>query len=113
MTLHDQCALRKKARLEGWLWKLDKGSLPEKARLSPSQRFIRSKEWKNLRPIVFDYYGRRCMKCGCEEKLQIDHIKPRSDYPELALDFTNLQVLCWSCNKAKGKDIIDYRFKQT
>ena len=34
--------------------------------------------------------------------LEVDHIKPRSTHPELALDFDNLQVLCHDCNQGKG-----------
>ena len=32
----------------------------------------------------------------------IDHIKPRKFFPELALDILNLQLLCAKCNKRKG-----------
>ena len=34
-------------------------------------------------------------------KLHVDHIKPRSKYHELELDFNNLQILCEDCNLGK------------
>jgi 5-methylcytosine-specific restriction endonuclease McrA len=42
--------------------------------------------------------------------IHIDHILPRSKYPELSLVFDNLQVLCESCNLGKSnKDETDWR----
>ncbi|MFC6439752.1 HNH endonuclease [Bowmanella sp. JS7-9] len=33
--------------------------------------------------------------------LQVDHVKPRAKFPELALDINNLQILCEICNIGK------------
>jgi 5-methylcytosine-specific restriction endonuclease McrA len=42
--------------------------------------------------------------------IHVDHIKPRSLYPELALEFSNLQVLCMDCNQGKSnRDFTDWR----
>ena len=76
--------------------------------------FLESKEWKSLRREVVKVYGRRCMKCGTTPKnprhTHVDHIKNRREFPDLALDFNNLQVLCCRCNKHKGnKHSTDYR----
>lgn len=51
------------------------------------------------------------MLCGSTEKpMQVDHIKPRKKYPELALDPNNVQVLCKLCNMGKGdRDETDFR----
>jgi 5-methylcytosine-specific restriction endonuclease McrA len=46
----------------------------------------------------------KCMCCGSTERIVVDHIKPRRKYPQLALDFDNLQVLCVDCNHGKGSD---------
>lgn len=79
-------------------------------KLSKSNTFIASPEWKELRQIVINHYGATCMKCGGTSQINVDHIKPKSKYPELALSFDNQQVLCWPCNKAKGiVDETDYR----
>jgi 5-methylcytosine-specific restriction endonuclease McrA len=78
--------------------------------------FLQSAEWKKLRSLAIRVYGRKCMKCGSTPKnpsmTHVDHIKCRKNYPELALEFDNLQILCCKCNKEKGnKNSIDYRFK--
>ena len=42
--------------------------------------------------------------------IHVDHIKPRSTHPELALDPNNLQVMCDDCNLGKSNtDQIDWR----
>jgi len=42
--------------------------------------------------------------------LHVDHIKPRSKYPELSLTFSNLQILCEDCNFGKSNiDQTDWR----
>lgn len=75
--------------------------------------FYRSKAWRDLRYKALKLYGRQCMCCGAKPPsvvLHVDHIKPRSKYPELELDITNLQILCEDCNLGKSnKDEIDYR----
>jgi len=67
--------------------------------------------WKNLRLGVLEIYGPLCMKCGASNRrIDVDHIKPKSLFPELALTFENMQVLCEICNQEKGvKSQIDYR----
>jgi len=68
--------------------------------------FLQSPEWKALRVQALELYGRRCAKCGQEQtrsrRINVDHIKPRKFFPELALELSNLQPLCGPCNKAKG-----------
>lgn len=51
------------------------------------------------------------MRCDREDGvIQVDHIKPRSKYPELSLDIDNLQILCKACNKEKlNYHSTDYR----
>ena len=53
------------------------------------------------------------MKCGKSHvEIHVDHIRPRSKFPKLELDFDNLQVLCKSCNKEKSNlHSTDYRPK--
>lgn len=59
--------------------------------------------------------GRRCECCGASPSdgvtvINVDHIKPRARYPELALVKANLQVLCSVCNHGKGNwDETDWR----
>src|SRR5690606_15930335 len=52
-----------------------------------------------------------CMLCQATGiELHVDHIKPRSTHPDLALDENNLQVLCKPCNLGKrNRDDADFR----
>jgi hypothetical protein len=45
-------------------------------------------------------YNFKCVGCGTDENLTIDHIKPVSKGG--SDDFNNLQILCKSCNSKKG-----------
>lgn len=73
--------------------------------------FYMTKEWRQLRYSVLVKYGKICMCCGSKQGyLHVDHIKPRSKFPELELEFSNLQVLCESCNVGKSnQDQTDWR----
>ncbi len=64
--------------------------------------------------VVLKKYGARCQCCGADAshgiRINVDHIKPRRDFPALALDESNLQVLCEDCNHGKGNwDRTDWR----
>lgn len=56
--------------------------------------------------VVLTKRGARCECCGATPKngiaIHVDHIKPRRKYPELALEESNLQILCEVCNHGKG-----------
>jgi 5-methylcytosine-specific restriction endonuclease McrA len=73
--------------------------------------FYNSKQWQKMRIKVLAVYGRKCMKCDrVDGAMHIDHIKPRSKFPELSLTFDNLQVLCPDCNIEKWNyHATDYR----
>jgi 5-methylcytosine-specific restriction endonuclease McrA len=75
-----------------------------------SDKFLESFKWRKLRMQVLKKYGSRCMCCGSTGKICVDHIKCRKKFPELALEITNLQVLCEPCNHGKGNwDSTDWR----
>lgn len=72
-----------------------------------SNSFYVSDEWRKLRVRVLQKYGCRCMMCGRNPKedgvkIHVDHIKPLSKHPKLALVFENLQILCEDCNLGKS-----------
>jgi len=76
--------------------------------------FLTSKAWMRARLKALKEYGNKCQSCGQSPsdgiRLNVDHIKPRRLFPELALDPTNLQVLCSQCNEGKGNwDMTDFR----
>ncbi len=66
--------------------------------------FYRSKEWRIVRKQVLKNQP-ECQKCKSKKNLQVDHIKPRSKFPHLALQFKNLQTLCQRCNFRKGASL--------
>lgn len=57
-----------------------------------------SKEYKAFRKQVLQRDNYKCTKCGETENLQIHHIKPTKDYPELIMDLDNVQTLCLLCH---------------
>jgi hypothetical protein len=67
-----------------------------------SSSFYNSSDWKEIRSITLKNNENKCILCGSRSNLAVDHIKPRSKYPELALDIDNTQILCQSCNSSKG-----------
>jgi len=54
---------------------------------------------KNIKKIVWERDGARCVECGNTEDLQFDHIIPFSKGGANTAE--NLQILCVKCNKKK------------
>jgi 5-methylcytosine-specific restriction endonuclease McrA len=76
--------------------------------------FLSTYEWRKVRMLALKKYGPRCQCCGATPKdgavMNVDHIKPRKLFPDLALDVNNLQILCHECNHGKGNwDKTDWR----
>lgn len=76
--------------------------------------FYRSDEWRAVRYIALKAADGACQCCGARGSkhapLHVDHIKPRSKFPELSLVAANLQVLCRDCNLGKSnRDETDWR----
>lgn len=87
---------------------------PSMTMRADDRHFLSSRAWLSLRYRVLKKYGARCQACGRGARdgaiVQVDHIKPRSRFPELALRIDNLQVLCRDCNFGKGTaDTTDWR----
>lgn len=79
-----------------------------------SREFLQTYEWRRVRMMALKRYGARCMCCGASPEtgatMNVDHIKPRKLFPQLALDLDNLQILCHECNHGKGNwDMTDWR----
>lgn len=80
----------------------------------PESGFYNSRDWLAVRYETLRKQGARCRCCGRTARdgaiIQVDHILPRSRFPELALSADNLQVLCRDCNLGKGaRDSTDWR----
>lgn len=59
-----------------------------------------SKEWKAMRKMVFERDNYTCQECGVRGKeLHPDHIKPKSQFPELVFEISNVRTLCKPCHK--------------
>lgn len=76
--------------------------------------FYDTDEWRTVRYMALKQHGGCCQCCGNRaapgRPLHVDHIKPRSKFPELELELNNLQVLCADCNLGKRAwDETDWR----
>lgn len=68
-------------------------------------------KWKGGR--CGKYWGKQCLErddyicqvCGLrdEEIMQVDHIKPKSLFPELKFDLNNLRTICPNCHERKSR----------
>ena len=98
---------------DSWEWKPEKKDIPEikmiktakkstgrkkdrYARVSKkdNEDFYKSREWLELRVRVLEKYECKCMMCGRSPKyhevvIHVDHIKPRSKFPEQSLRISN------------------------
>lgn len=87
--------------------------VPYKKKKPKKEDFYKSREWRELRYQALIQYGRQCLCCGAKPPtvvLHVDHVRPRSLYPELELDIHNLQILCEDCNLGKSnKSDDDFR----
>jgi hypothetical protein len=85
--------------------------LSKELSLTYDKSFYTKPQWLELRYKALLQHGRQCMACNkTTGKIHVDHIKPRSKYPELELSLSNLQVLCEDCNLGKSNtDETDWR----
>ena len=79
--------------------------------------FLQSFEWRSLRMRALKLYGAKCQCCGATPAsgavMNVDHVKPRKTASHLALELSNLQILCHECNHGKGNwDKTDWRFRR-
>lgn len=120
----------KKQYMTDFYWRLvgkPRGGIPDKPPQKPicglpaaivkSKAFYDTAEWKAVRYEALKKHGAACQCCGATRAqrvfIQVDHIKPRSTHPELALDINNLQILCEPCNSGKSnRDRTDWRHEK-
>ncbi len=61
--------------------------------------------WQNkYRLRLLTEAGEQCSQCGGKKDLQIDHRIPVALRPDLAFEYSNLQILCSPCHKQKSKE---------
>jgi 5-methylcytosine-specific restriction protein A len=65
-------------------------------------RFYDKQIWRRLRRRILERDRYRCVRCkayvGGKGDARVDHIKPISVAPHLALDPSNLRTLCATCD---------------
>ena len=62
---------------------------------------------KEVKQQVFELHGEKCLCCGSEINISLDHVIPVFHGGISHVD--NLQPLCKSCNSRKGTKTTDYR----
>lgn len=64
--------------------------------------FYGGKDWLGVRRKVLARDGYRCVVCGADVRgagnARVDHVEPRTERPDLALEPSNLRTLCVSCD---------------
>lgn len=60
----------------------------------------KSVEYLDWKAQVFVRDNRTCVLCGSTKRIEADHIKPFSTYPELRFDISNGRTLCHECHRA-------------
>ena len=50
---------------------------------------------KSYRTKAFRFYGRKCMRCGSEDRLEVHH----KDRDRSNNELSNLEVVCFSCHQ--------------
>ena len=72
------------------------------------------REWRKVRYKALVRDGGKCQCCGRTAqdgvRMDGDHILPKSKYPLLSLELSNIQILCHECNRSKSNtDETDWR----
>lgn len=65
---------------------------------SKTAKIRQSKEYKEFRKRILKRDNYQCVMCGEIENLQVHHIKPVKDFPELIMEENNAQTLCLICH---------------
>jgi 5-methylcytosine-specific restriction endonuclease McrA len=69
----------------------------------PSRKVQKTRRWQAVRFRVLRRDGWRCVQCGARGRVEVDHIKPVRERPDLAFDESNLQTLCKTHHSLKTR----------
>ncbi|WP_170958672.1 HNH endonuclease [Bacillus wiedmannii] len=75
---------------------------------------LSSTRWRKLRSLIIKRDKGCCQRCLIKfrlingDQLQVHHIKPRIEFPELMFDETNLITVCKTCNLQIGLKELDF-----
>ncbi len=101
--------LKTKSQLEGKLSELKSIAKEIHTKYEPRQEFQRWRDSQEGQTWKCKRYRKQKQRCAiCQQPIQlkgshIDHIKPISTYPNLALNTQNMQITCPDCNLSKNK----------
>lgn len=83
------------------------------------QQAINNKRWRNLRKLIIQRDHGICQRCLAlkgifnSKELQVHHIKPRINYPDLIYEESNLITICKTCNLELGtSEKLDFKQQQ-
>jgi 5-methylcytosine-specific restriction protein A len=74
-----------------------------------SKHVTSTRRWQSVRHAVLERDNWACVKCGEQKRLEVDHILPVRDNPELSFDPANCQVLCGPCHTRKTRIEIGHK----
>lgn len=75
---------------------------------------LTSQRWRRFRQYIILRDGGKCQRCATKlgintfDHLEIHHIKPRINYPELLFDENNCITLCKQCNDHLALNGLDF-----
>ena len=71
------------------------------------QGFYHKPAWRRLRLLALQRDHYLCQACLRRQKItaatEVHHIKELEDFPELGLELSNLESLCWNCHEETKK----------
>lgn len=69
-----------------------------------SRKVTSTRRWQILRHAILERDNWQCVDCGTRRgRLEVDHVKPVKDRPDLAFDPANLACRCSSCHAKKTR----------
>lgn len=70
----------------------------------PSRRVQKSKRWQAVRLAALRRDNWQCVQCGARGQVEVDHILPVRDRPDLAFEVENTQTLCKTHHSLKTRE---------
>jgi hypothetical protein len=76
-----------------------------KKELKRKEKRLLAKQWQQVRQLVLERDGHKCVLCGSVERLNVHHILPKEflAYRYLQFDIRNLITCCPKCHKYGNK----------